>query len=80
MLNDWSRSMAENAKQKAADDSLQFLIDENVKLRGEIQRLRIALRNIVDCDELTSELYTNHKDRADNFADKARAALMAAAP
>jgi len=42
---------------------------------AEVARLRTALKLIVDSDDAASELFTNDRDRADNFADHARAAL-----
>lgn len=43
---------------------------------GKIAKLREALQNIVECHEMASEIYTNDTEMADNFADRARAALQ----
>lgn len=42
---------------------------------AEIGRLRTWLQSIVDCWDARSDLYTSDTDAAENFADRAAAAL-----
>lgn len=43
----------------------------------QCEAMERVLRNIVECYDMASELYTSDEEMADSFADKARAALAA---
>lgn len=59
---------------------LDRALENGGKLMIENARLREALRGIVESDDMAAELFTNDTDRADNYADIARAALSPVAP
>jgi hypothetical protein len=50
--------------------------DEISYLEEEVEGLRAALRNIVDCYDAASELHTSWDVCAATLADKARKALL----
>ena len=60
--------------------ALDRLLAELHAVTAERDRLRAALRNIVESSDAASELYTSDRQWALNLYDQARAALAATPP
>lgn len=66
----------------AAPDLARTALDALTRLaaaEAQVGAMEKALTSIVESDDMAAELFTNDKDRADNHADRARAALASAA-
>lgn len=72
----------EGASCKAIDKAEAERDDALTRLaaaEAQVGAMEKALTSIVESDDMAAELFTNDKDRADNHADRARAALASAA-